>query len=601
MLVYGDAARQVSATEQLARVRDAVDRAAPLPAGLQRHGCIVEALIEAGKLAQGLADREFRDAGEVDRASPQEEAALALTMAIAGRCAASWTSRFADVEMSLTTEIECCGALLQAGEIEVKEPEGYAYYLLYPECYFAAAQRLRRQRWQVLGVRSIGSSLACMVASGLAAERPITLRPVGPPFARTVAADPGRIERTATAYALVDEGPGLSGSSLAAVARWLLDAGVAEDRIHLFVAHRHGPGPEANAGIRSLWQRAAAAARVHVATFDDLILHAAAAEHRLDTWVASLVGPLQAPLREIGGGAWRDLQAHPGVDPAPVQQWQERRKFLADAGDRRWLVKFNGLGATGLRKLALAQSLGDAGFTPRPLGSRHGFIVERWCDDAVPLAVPVPANARDALLERIAAYLAFRSCSFGVPADAGASIAVLAAMARQNSTEALGPASTAPWDRWAPCLALLADGVRRIATDNRMHAWEWLVASSGVIVKTDAIDHHAGHDLVGCQDVAWDVAGAAAEFDLSESEEQRLAERVGVLAGAPVLQPLARFLRACYPAFQLGYYDGAARSASNETEALRLRAARERYADRLRRVLASAAFTPPATGWRAPG
>jgi hypothetical protein len=69
----------------------------------------------------------------------------------------------------------------------------------------------------------------------------------------------------------------------------------------------------------------------------------------------------------------------------------------------------------------------------------------------------------------------------------------------------------------------------------------------------------------------------------------------------PVLQPLAEFLRACYPAFQLGYYDEAARSATDEAEAARLRAARERYADRLRRVLRSAAFTRPARGWRAPG
>jgi hypothetical protein len=188
-----------------------------------------------------------------------------------------------------------------------------------------------------------------------------------------------------------------------------------------------------------------------------------------------------------------------------------------------------------------------------------------------------------------------------VATDAGASVAALAAMARQNSMEALGPESATAWDRWSPWLPLLAGGVRRIATDNRMHAWEWLVASNGDVVKTDAIDHHAGHDLVGCQDVAWDVAGAAAEFDLSDDEEERLAERVGELSGMPVLQPLAEFLRACYPAFQLGYYDEAARSATDEAQAARLRAARERYADRLRRVLRSAAFTRPARGWRAPG
>ena len=35
------------------------------------------------------------------------------------------------------------------------------------------------------------------------------------------------------------------------------------------------------------------------------------------------------------------------------------------------------------------------------------------------------------------------------------------------------------------------------------------------LLKTDALDHSEGHDLIGCQDIAWDVVGAATELELS--------------------------------------------------------------------------------------
>jgi hypothetical protein len=599
MLVYGDAVRRERAADKLDRIAAMLDLAAAAVPGLQRHSLLVSALVEAGELAQGIADRAFHAAGEVDRASRPAEAALAITMALARRCARSWASAFADVDAgadaddgSPLRELERRRPLLADGEIDVKQPEGYAFYALYPESYYVAARALPPQRWQVIGVRSIGTSLACMVAAGLGAASPITVRPKGPAFTRTVATDPARIDGGAEAYALVDEGPGLSGSSLAAVASWLLDAGVAEHRIHFFASHRQGPGPHASEATRSLWARAGADARVHATSFDDLVLHAAAPAHRLETWLSTLIGPLVAPLREVGGGAWRDLQRRAG-DAAlpPVHPWQERRKFVALA-EGAWLVKFNGLGARAMNKLARAQALAGAGFTAEPRGCCHGFIVERWHGDAVVLPERLSSEARPVLLERIAGYLAFRM-RFAAPADSGASIAALAAMARRNSEEALDASAAEAWARWTAALPALAAAVRPIETDNRMHRWEWL-AVSGSILKTDALDHCSGHDLIGCQDVAWDVAGAAAEFELSEAEQRALAERIGALAGVGVSAPLVRFYDGCYAAFQLGYYDDAARSAGATEEAPRLHAARARYAERLRRVLASAAFRPSA-------
>jgi hypothetical protein len=44
-------------------------------------------------------------------------------------------------------------------------------------------------------------------------------------------------------------------------------------------------------------------------------------------------------------------------------------------------------------------------------------------------------------------------------------------------------------------------------------------------VKLDGLDHHAGHELSGCQDLLRDVAGAEAELGLTSREALRLAER----------------------------------------------------------------------------
>jgi hypothetical protein len=112
-----------------------------------------------------------------------------------------------------------------------------------------------------------------------------------------------------------------------------------------------------------------------------------------------------------------------------------------------------------------------------------------------------------------------------------------------------------------------------------MHAWEWLVTPDGELVKTDAADHCAAHDLIGCQDAAWDVAGASIELGLDANElASALARR-----GSPIDPALSRFYEPCYLAFQLGSHSMAARSIESGApdEAARLRRAADTYARQL--------------------
>jgi hypothetical protein len=127
--------------------------------------------------------------------------------------------------------------------------------------------------------------------------------------------------------------------------------------------------------------------------------------------------------------------------------------------------------------------------------------------------------------------------------------------------------------------------VRRVDTDNRLQPWEWLVLPGGRLMKTDALDHSAAHDLVGCQDIAWDVAGAVVEHGLAGQERSRLCAIVERESGHAVDPDLLRCLLPCYLAFQIG----ACRLASMAVgggEAGRLDRSASRYCETLRDLLA---------------
>lgn len=586
MQVFGDATRREPALRKLQRLRGMLDALNALPRGILRHAFLVEALIEAGELWQGVADARFHAAGGQDGLppSPPVAATTALTLALARRCAASWLSGFERSPLEPTGLLAECEAQLAGEHVDVRQPEGYAFYALYPEAYFMAAAALVADKnlgtCRVTGLRSIGTSLCAMVAAAVGDPAPLTVRPTGPPFERRLSLSGTWPAVEGMCQAVVDEGPGLSGSSMAAVVDHLREQGTAPEHIHLFPGHPNGPGAAASPRTRALWQ----ASDTRVVGFDDLILHARTPVHRLRSWVEQIVGPLLGPLEDISG--LRRLALRQGNDATPVHPWQERRKFLAHSANGTWLVKFTGLGHQASERVACARMLGDAGFSPRLAGTCHGFLVERWHGEMMPLtrdACATPA-LRERLLVRLAAYIAFRALNLGAAQEPGASLEALGRMGQCNTVEACGPHATHAWQAHLARAPGLQARVRRVRTDNRMQVWEWLVLGPALI-KTDAIDHHAGHDLVGCQDPAWDVAGAVAEFGLDARSEAALLEALARV-GCQVDAALLAFYRPVYLAFQLGHFSFAVRDATDSAQAARLRAhAQSTYDAPLRRWL----------------
>jgi hypothetical protein len=169
------------------------------------------------------------------------------------------------------------------------------------------------------------------------------------------------------------------------------------------------------------------------------------------------------------------------------------------------------------------------------------------------------------LLDRLAAYLGFRARLTG-EGMAGASLDELELMARRNLALS-GLAASCPISK--PTLP--AAFVRRVAVDGRLHAWEWLVLPSGRLLKSDALDHCESHDLVGCQDISWDVAGASVEFDFSGAEREQLRRAVELHAGRAVHPRLVAFMTIAYLAFQIGYWRLAAQGSEGERAARQAR------------------------------
>lgn len=518
MLVYGDHSRTVDPRELLIQLAE--------PA--HGHAAIVTRFIAAAELAQGLADATFTG---VDMRTPLTDAAMRACVGYARQVEQSW--RGMPVELVSLAEL---AALELPPAITCKRAEGYAFYAVYPEAYLEAARRAPRERRRVVGIRSIGTGLAALVAAATHAPLPATVRPQGDPFRREIRVHPGLLAewRAGELVAIADEGPGMSGSSFGAVADLVEAQGA---RCELYPSHAGDLGPLALPRHRERWSRVP---RRHV-SFEEAILP------RLIAWIAELVGEVTHVV-DVSAGAWRAIRYPDEAQwPASVVQ-QERRKLLVTSAHGRFLARFVGLAHDGERALSRARSLYAVGFAPEPAGLVHGFLVERWHDDVRPVA----ALERRTLVERVGEYLAFRASAF--KGGSGADVALLQAMARKNAGLDVPAPASAP---------------RRVEIDGRLHAHEWLLTARGLL-KTDAYDHHAAHDLVGCQDIAWDVAGAVAELALTPAEEARLASMCDVDR-----EQLA-FARPCYAAFQLGRH-ALAIDSSPPAEQVRLRREVERY------------------------
>ncbi len=412
-----------------------------------------------------------------------------------------WTPLMNALRRAAESAEYACAQTLELPEfIAIRPQEGFAYYAVYPEMYERAARRFRDdcrpQRPLTIGVRSIGTTLSAVVANVVGGDS-FTVRPRGHPYDRKLSLSVSLWDRLRQAdwVLIVDEGPGLSGSSFTSVAAAAREAGILPERIVVFPSHDPDPETFVSEKARDLWPKL----RKYIEPF------------RAEDYVPP-------NCSDLSGGQWRE---YCGVD-VEVVAFLERRKYLDAHTKTLW--KFEGLGHYGRDKLKRAEKLED--FIPPVCGIRNGFMQSQWIEGTQ------ATEPEWDLLDAVAEYLALlkRECSTGEMADT----ALLSEVIRVNTSEEVRD----------PRFETEA-----VAIDGKMQPYEWIRTTRGW-TKTDALDHHNDHLLPGNQDIAWDIAGAAVEFGvpaecIADSYLQRQSD--------PTLLLRLPFYMQAYRAFRSGY------------------------------------------------
>ena len=500
---------------------------------------ILGALLRAGELECAIADSEAVPAEPFMSITDRLAEAL-----IAPECAIDYMGLQAALSEAPVPEV-----------LELSPPEGFAYYALHPLAFAEVLMRLRElpARAAVIGIRTIGVTLSAVTsaaarARGLKSER-ITVRPQGHPYNRMMKFAPHEVEfvrkqrNLDAAFVVVDEGPGLSGSTFISVAEALVDAGVPRERITLVCGHQ----PD----------------------FDSLRAENASRRANAFRWVAVSREPRRPNRAEvfIGGGQWR---RHLLIDETRwPASWitMERLKYssVAPSGARRFF-KFLGFGRYGRRVFTQENRVANAGFGPVPRRESLGFASYPWIAGR-------PMVARDispVVLARLAAYCAFRAKEFAIDLH---DLSALEQMAEHNARELGAEAS--------PRLRL----ERPVLADGRMQPHEWLRAHDGRMLKTDSGSHGDDHFFPGPTDIAWDLAGAIVEWNISPDPARAFLDAYRRASGDEAISRIDGFITA-YAVFRWAYCRMAANALTGTAEARRLEWAGARYRAALLRTQA---------------
>lgn len=533
-MLFAKRSFSVAASELAAHLLERAQRLAPHD--LEQ---IRSLLIHAGQLEQALVDAGlFNSSGVTSIAAELFVDALAGSgMDTAGR-------------QRLAHELAIVSRNVDHTIVDVRIPEGFAWYALYPDQYVASAIAWMSKHNSsstdvlVVGIRSIGTTLAAVVAAALrkGGRRALatTVRPFGHPFDRSVSLEAGLVCRGRAI--VVDEGPGLSGSSFVAVARALVQAGIASDRIDFFTGHANGPGTQLGENNRHwwtgdrVWCASGAVQEVHVT------LRKAA-----ERWLGS---PVTAPLLPLGHVA---TDNHERLARAVAPAIATPKLLATSADDEHVVFRFAGLGMTApdvvdrSRALARADRAAQHGFALAPFGEHAGWIAERWNGGA-----PAhPGSATPADIERLASYIALgegeplvtREIRCGINATEAA---LMASMSRRADAQ-----ERALVARVAERLRASAPAVSAASIDGRMAPHKWLRSCDGRISKIDSVGHSCDHTWVGKQPIAWDLAATAIDWGCDRNEELQLRRSLTDRVGYRVEDLQLAFYRAGYCAFRV--------------------------------------------------
>ncbi len=321
MYVFRAPWREATGGDLLVRARNGLFRAHPAPEPELRR------LLAMGELECALADHLHPD--QDDSSPPLRSARRLLQKAALDWLSAESGAPVPTVNTAYAADWDLVARTVQNRTFSVSQPEGFAFYGLHPRAYAASAQNWLAAASTspgppghvvVLGLRTIGGVLGAVVAAVIARvgikTQFYTLRPRGSPENRYYTIAPELAAALLSGqpeYLLVDEGPGLSGSSFGGLTAWLQAHGVAPVRWCLFPSWNPPPECLRRTQVARSWS----------------------------SWrkfPAPMPAPPQRNMRDLSAGRWRERVARPRRAPGWPQH--ERAKYLSSDGRGLW--KFAG-------------------------------------------------------------------------------------------------------------------------------------------------------------------------------------------------------------------------------------------------------------------
>jgi hypothetical protein len=477
----------------------------------------------------------------------------------------------------------------------VKIPEGFAFYALFPEQYATASQEWLNahqsdpsKRAVVAGIRTIGTTLCAVVGAALRAAGwhafTLTVRPQGSRYARE-AILPALIADPTAQVIIVDEGPGLSGSSMAAVAEAFSSAGFADDHISFLPGHANLPGMFGSQAARDWWQRTPR----HVCALEQTQMAGGTLADALAEATCVLTGESQARIWPAAAGLWRNWTYGSAHDEWPaVCAPFERPKHIVKAGDVTLIWKFAGLcqepsGCDGVEAaLTHLTRRAQHGWGPLPVAHVHGHVALPWVRGR-PLRIE---DADDVLLKRVGEYIASLAGDAMAPEAQHQTMRRLHDMLVANTREALGDSCADKADRLAR--ATLAESAMTMPQcgDGRLAPHEWRLVD-GRLMKVGGMGHRPDHTIIGVQPIVWDIAGALVEWRAGHDFSRVVFDGFTEAGGDPSpIKPVLPFYRAAYAGFKMGQCVFSADACDDAQERSRLARAAAFYCDALVRALA---------------
>ncbi len=573
MIVFRKQEMLINARQKLDSLRK---MAHAMRSGRPPHTSVVDFLIEFSEFESAVVDAH---SPERDGIHPADRALRQIALSAGDLFYGSWMGGAESLSPAVERMEACLAKALRLDlpeSICLRVSEGFVHYGIFPETYIQAAERFCREvqpgRTVCIGIRSIGAGLSAVVAAVLKRHgfdvHSCTVRPRGHPFARSIVLSP-ELEKTlagcrAAHYLVVDEGPGLSGSSLCSTAQRLSGLGIGDERIAFFPCWEPDGEAFVSGEARRRWIRH----KKYSGSFEDAWIH----NGRLSS---SLPYP---DLTDISAGRWREMFYAAQVEMPAVHPHHEQRKYLCTGNGSRLLVKFAGLGKYGKAKYARMERLFASGFVPEPIGLVKGFLVSKF-QEGRPFALG--SFIRKDLVQTLAGYLAYIREAF--PAENRIAPEEELHMIRINVLEGLGE----EWARRIEGMETL-DRVFRDSCpteiDGRMLPHEWLSTEKGYL-KTDSVDHHVDQFFPRSQDSAWDVAATCIEFGFDRRQRDYFIDRYQALTKDQLIRWRLPSYAIAYSAFRLGYAALSADSLAGTGEALKFRAMAERYRTILKRLI----------------